>query len=112
MNRYKLSKAGVSANEGIARFGGNAEAYETVLGKFPTDPNFAGLCEAVERRDAKAAFAFAHALKGVVGNLSMKRLYDDLIPLVEDLRGERLERATELLCVVKQDYEEVIAAIG
>ncbi len=112
MNRYKLSKAGISANEGIARFGGNAEIYEKFLTKFPTDPNFAGMCESIEQQDVKAAFAFAHALKGVAGNLSMNRLYDDLFPLVEELRSDRLEKAEKLLCAVKQDYKEVIDAIG
>lgn len=111
MNRYKLSKAGISANEGIARFGGNAEAYETLLNKFPADHNFPELCAAVERRDAEAAFAYAHALKGVIGNLSMKRLYDDLLPLVEELRSGRLENADGLLQAVKRDYDEAVAAL-
>lgn len=112
MNRYTLSKAGISAREGIARYNGNAAAYEEILKKFPTDPNFAGMCEAIEQRNVQTAFEFAHALKGVVGNLSMNRLFDDLFPLVEELRSGRLEKAAELLGAVKQDYEEAVAAIG
>lgn len=112
MNRYKLSKAGIRVSEGIARLGGDAEAYGLFLEKFPKDTSFQSLCDAVERRDAKAAFAAAHALKGEVGNLSMVRLYDDLAPLVEELRVGSLERADELLSTVRRDYSDVVAAIG
>lgn len=111
MNRYKLSKAGINANEGIARLGGDIQIYEYLLNKFPSDPNYSGMCDAIEKQNVKDAFACAHALKGVVGNLSMSRLYNDLIPLVEELRGSRLEKTSELLCAVKRDYEDVIAAI-
>lgn len=112
MNRYKLSKAGINASEGIARFGGNPEAYEKFLNRFPDEPHFQQLCTAIQQHETQAAFMAAHSLKGEVGNLSMNRLYEDLCPLVEELRAGSLETAAELLPPVLRDYEEILAALS
>ena len=112
MNRYRLSKAGVSVGEGIRRFGGNAEKYEQLLARFQEDGHFEAMCEAIARGDAGAAFAAAHALKGVTGNLSMNRLYQDLFPLVEALRAGSLADAEALLAPARQDYAELAAALN
>lgn len=111
MNRYKLSKAGISANEGIKRFGGNAEKYEELLNQFPDDIHFKAMCDAIAEKNVQKAFNEAHALKGISGNLSMKRFYEDLFPLVEELRGGSLENADTLLQKVKQDYDDALAAL-
>ncbi len=112
MNRYKLSKAGINANEGMARFGGNVESYEKFLNRFPNEPHFHQMCEAIEKRELRSAFVAAHSLKGEVGNLSMNRLYEDLCPLVELLRGGSFEKAEELLEPVVKDYKEILAALS
>lgn len=111
MNRYRLSKAGISANAGIERFYGDRELYECSLNKFPKDPHYEMMIKAIGEKDVKAAFAAAHALKGLAGNLSMVRLYDHICPLVELLRGGTLEGADELLPAVVSDYEALTAAL-
>ncbi len=111
MNRYKLSKAGISVSEGVRRFGGNVERYETLLKKFPTDTHFQAMCSSIKAGNAKEAFAAAHALKGAVGNLSMNRLFVDIQPLVEALRVGDVANAEKLLPVVAEDYNEVIVAL-
>ncbi|MDD3336088.1 MAG: Hpt domain-containing protein [Eubacteriales bacterium] len=111
MNRYKLFKAGIDTNEGIKRFNGKTELYEKYLMKFPEDPHFTLMCEAIENGDVKAAFAASHALKGVAGNLSMNSLYQDIIPLVEELRADSLAKAEELLVPVERDYQAVLEAL-
>lgn len=112
MKRYQLSKAGVSATEGIERFNGDKEMYEEVLTNFVNDTSFAQLCEAVENKDVDAAFKAAHSLKGVAGNLSMNRLFDDIYPMVEILRAGSLEQVEDYMVTVKKDYEDVIQAIS
>lgn len=112
MNRYKLSKAGVSANEGIKRFSGNTEKYEELLCQFPEDTHYKAMCSAIENGNAEAAFNAAHALKGMAGNLSMNRLYEDICPLVEVLRSGSLLKADELLKAIQEDYYEIIMALG
>lgn len=111
MKRYQLSKAGVSATEGIARFNGDKELYEETLKKFPNDDNYSKMCDAIEADDVTAAFRAAHSLKGVAGNLSMNRLFEDIVPMVEILRAGSMEQVEMHLEKVKQDYQEVIDAI-
>lgn len=111
MNRYKLSKVGINANEGISRFGGNGEIYEKFLNKFPEDENFANMCKAIESMNVTEAFSYAHALKGVVGNLSMTRMYDHLCLLVEELRKGSLVQADLLLKPVIEDYTDIIQVL-
>ena len=111
MNRYKLSKAGINANEGIARFSGRAELYEKFLYQFPQDENFSLLCAAIRQQDVKAAFIAAHSLKGIAGNLSLTKLYEDLCPLVEQLRAGSLSGAEALLQSVRCDYEALLSVL-
>ena len=112
MNRYKLSKAGINTSEGIARLGGSAEAYERLLSRFPDEPHFRRMRDAVRRRDAASAYEAAHALKGAVGNLSMYRLYSSLCPLVDELRKGSLKDADALMERIEGDYNEVVAALA
>ena len=43
--------------------------------KYPANPSFDELCEAVDRSDWESAFRAAHTLKGVSGNLAMTELF-------------------------------------
>ncbi|MDD3369622.1 MAG: Hpt domain-containing protein [Lachnospiraceae bacterium] len=112
MNRYKLTKAGIDVNEGIRRFNNNKEMYEKFLMTFPQDPLYARLDKAIKDQDVKEAFQAAHALKGVSGNLSLIELHQQLIPLVEELRNDSLEKAPELFVSVSESYTKVIAELN
>lgn len=85
--------------------------YERILGHFPEDASYRELCSAIEAGDARRAFAAAHALKGVSGNLSMTRLYEDLLPLVEQLRQGSLDGVGPMMESVTKDYEDILAAL-
>ena len=97
MNRYVLVKAGIDYNGGMQRFR-KKELYEKFLLSFPQDENF---------RKLEQAFHYAHAFKGIVGNLSIQKLMDAVVPLVEELRGGSMEHADELFAVVREDYEQI-----
>lgn len=112
MNRYRLSKAGISVKEGAERFNDNLEVYEKCLYEFPNDEHYNELFEALKDEDAQRAFAAAHALKGVAGNLSLTRLYTDIVPLVEVLRAGTVEGADALLEPVAADYKEIIEILA
>ena len=112
MKRYQLSKAGVSASEAIERFNGDKKLYEEMLLSFPQDQQYGNLCEALNTRDIKAAFVAAHSLKGLAGNLSMNRLFEDISPLVEVLRNNSWDNADEYMTKVHQDYQDIIRAIN
>ena len=51
--------------------------------KYPANPSFDELCEAVDRSDWESAFRAAHTLKGVAQNLGFDRLYAVSVPLTE-----------------------------
>lgn len=112
MNRYKLSKAGVDPNDALKRFNNNVELYETLLNSFIYDKNYMDMCRAITDGDVQGAFLYAHALKGLAGNLSFTRIFDDLTPIVELLRSGSLENAEDLLIPVIDDYEAVYNAIS
>lgn len=111
MNRYKLTKAGIDANEGIRRFNNNKEMYEKFLMNFPKDEHYNQMIQAIEEKNVEAAFQAAHALKGVSGNLSLIKLHQDIIPLVEELRNGSMEHTDEYLAPVKESYRIVTEAL-
>ena len=111
MNRYTLVKAGIDFNQGLRRFNQNKEMYESFLSHFLRDKNFSNLSAALEQGDAQTAFQCAHALKGIAGNLSMEKLHEALLPLVEELRTGSLEQVPTLFPPVQESYallEEVL----
>lgn len=111
MNRYKLSKAGIDVNEGAKRFRDNLVIYQKFLFTFPEDENYGKMMEAIEQKDAKSAFAYAHALKGVTGNLSINDLYHSLLPMVEELRAGSMDKIEEFLPEIRENYDRAATEI-
>lgn len=111
MNQKMLSDAGINYVEGLNRFCGKAAMYEKYLSRFPEDPNFSDMLLALKQEKYKDAFLYAHTLKGVAGNLSLYRLYEDVVPLVEALREGQLSGIDELTERARQSYLLAIAAI-
>ena len=82
--------------------------------RFPQDPTFSSLCQAMRAGDREAAFRCAHTLKGVCANLGLDRLLNSCGRLTEVLRAEAEEipgDAALLLEDVRQDYELTVRAI-
>lgn len=92
-----LSDCGFDLEEARGRFLNNDALLEKFLKKFVNDDSSYGdLRAAMEQGDAAAAFAAAHTLKGVSGNLALHGLYERTCKLVETLRGkEDMAAATE-----------------
>lgn len=111
MNKEVLTAAGVDYEDALARFLNNAALYERFLLKFPEDPSFPGLVEALAQGDTDAAFRCGHTLKGVVANLSLQSLFTAVTPLVEALRREDLDAARQQLPAVEASYTTLCAAI-
>ena len=111
MNRYILAEAGIQVKEGIERFSGNRMLYQKYLYQFPEENYNEKLRKAIEK-ESPEAFEIAHILKGVSGNLSLNRLFEAIVPLVEALRREPdFEKARELLQETERVYEETVQAI-
>jgi len=77
------------------------------LRMFMQDKSYVTLLDAMEQEDVKAAFAAAHTLKGVVGNMSFTALSEASINITEALRSEDMDSAKVLLPKVVEEYEKV-----
>ncbi len=77
---------GVDAADGLARVAGNARLFRSLLEQFASKQAGAAgeIAGALERGDRKAAERVAHTVKGVAGNLGIRRI---------QASAEKLERA-------------------
>ena len=82
-----LKEYGADVDAGVARCMGMQDFYLRLVKMELEDESFSLLREAMERKDAKAAFDAVHALKGAVGNLSLTPLYEALCEMTELLRA-------------------------
>ena len=82
-----LKEYGADTEEALARCMNNADFYVMLVGKSLDDANFGKLREAIDAKDYEGAFSAAHALKGVVTNLSLTPLAKPVIEITESLRA-------------------------
>ena len=89
------------------------QLVEKFARKFPEDPSYAELIDAVVAGDRDTAFRAAHTLKGVAANLSFSRLCASARQLTELLRPTDTipPEASSLLEAVTRDYEATVSAI-
>lgn len=98
-----LQLPSVDVEGSLRRFGQNAGMYERFLLRFLEDPNFKAIGAALNAEDWEAMLSAAHTLKGVAGNLGMRRLFDACGQTVRHLRAN--DRAS-----AKASYAELEAA--
>ena len=77
---------GADYNSTMARFMGNEAMYLKFLDMLFKDDNLEKLGTALEQQDYEAAFAAAHTLKGVVGNMGLTPHFNAFCAIVEPLR--------------------------
>lgn len=112
----------MTINECYEALGGN---YDDVLGrlrserlitkfvlKFVDDGSYELLLDSLEKGNIDEAFRAAHTIKGMCQNLSFDKLAHSSSELTEALRGGNMDKAKELLPVVKNDYSQTIKAIN
>ena len=107
MNIETLKNFGADTDEGLARCFGMEDFYLKLVATVPDEGNFDRLAEAIRANDLDTAFECAHALKGVLGNLSLTPIYTPVSEMTEQLRAhvqadysaglEEIERQRELL---------------
>ena len=83
----KLNAFGANTTEGLERCCGNQALYLRLVNMVPSEKNFEGLKTALEAGDLDSAFQSAHALKGVLGNLSLTPMYKKSVEITELLRS-------------------------
>lgn len=93
----KLNDFGANTEEGLGRCYGNEALYLRLVGMIPAEASFDKLQSAIESNDLDAAFEAAHALKGVLGNLSLTPMYQVSVEITELLRARTVMDYTPLL---------------
>jgi HPt (histidine-containing phosphotransfer) domain-containing protein len=88
MTLEDLKAYGANTEEGLARCLNNEAFYLRMVNLALADKNFDGLKQAMDAGDARAAFEAAHALKGVLGNLSLTDMFDKCSEITELLRAK------------------------
>ena len=97
MSLEKLRAYGANVDEGLARCMNNESFYLRMVRMALDDGSFGRLEQAVQARDKKAAFEAAHAMKGVMGNLSLTPLFRPVSEMTERLRaGEDADYQSDL----------------
>ena len=100
---------GANVDEGLSRCMGNADFYLRLVGSLKNEQGFDNLKAAIEAGQLHEAFEAAHALKGVLGNLSLTPLYEPVSEITELLRAETQMDYTELLARIMQERERFLA---
>ncbi|MDE7326553.1 MAG: Hpt domain-containing protein [Lachnospiraceae bacterium] len=108
----ELVDAGIDMEEASERFMGNMDMVVKFLKKFPADPNYGLLEEALKNREAKKALSASHILKGVCGNLSMNVMHNLFSEQVEHIRANNWEAVLNVMGDIRTEYEKVNAALA
>ena len=82
-----LKAFGANTQEGLGRCMNNEAFYFRLIGMAVKDANFEKLDSALAGKDLDGAFEAAHALKGVLGNLSLTPLFTTANEMCELLRS-------------------------
>lgn len=93
----KLDSFGADTAEGLARCCGMESLYLKLVQMVPDESNFDKLETSLANNDLDAAFEAAHALKGVLGNLSLTRMVEKTSQITELLRARTQMDYTPLL---------------
>lgn len=103
-----LKELGVNTDEGLGRCLNNEAFYLRLVGMAVSDEHFGQLRESVEAGDLNAAFEHAHALKGVLANVSLTNVLEPIKDITEELRArtekdysDELDKIDEELAKVK-----------
>ncbi len=82
-----LKAFGADTDEGLTRCYGNESLYLRLVNMIPAETNFDVLQQAINDNDLDKAFEASHALKGVLGNLSLTPMYEKCSEITELLRA-------------------------
>ena len=107
-----LKALGADTADGLARCMNNEEFYIRLVKMAVDDDGFEKLEEAVKAGDLDEGFERAHALKGVLGNVSLTNLYEPVAEMTEELRaGNDIDYAPYLEKIAAElaKYRELVS---
>lgn len=107
----QLTAYGADVKTGVDRCMGNQSFYLRMVGMLREDNNLEMLRAALGKNDLKAAFEAAHALKGVLANLSLTPALKPVSEITELLRIPVEMDYQPLLAEVEREMEKLCAIL-
>lgn len=104
-----LRSAGADVNSGISRCMGNEDFYIRLVNMALADDGYSALREAVEAHDLEKGFECAHALKGMLSNVSLTNVLDPVLEMTEALRAKEDRDYSALLDKMDEEVERLRA---
>ena len=104
-----LREYGANVDEGLSRCLNNEEFYLKLVESMRDEDKFDALERAIEDGRLDDAFEAAHALKGVLGNLSITPLYEPVAEITELLRTRTEMDYSELMGKISSQHERFLA---
>ena len=104
-----LTAYGANVQDGLQRCMGMEDFYIRLVESVKGETGFDSLRAALEAGDFEAAFSSAHALKGILANLSLTPMLEPVSELTELLRPHEPIAYEELLGQVMDAHERFMA---
>lgn len=105
-----LCELGANWDEAMDRMAGNSDFYVHLVGMYSQNNHMTSLKKALSENDVDEAFAHAHNLKGVSGNLSFSEFFNASIAVTEALREKDIEAAKQLLPALEETEQKARTA--
>lgn len=83
----------VDVDTGLGRVRGNKKLYRKMLNMFTESAEIERFEQAIADGDMEQAGQYAHAIKGMTGNLSLTALFDSSTNLMDQLRNGAYEQS-------------------
>ncbi|MDD3252438.1 MAG: Hpt domain-containing protein [Lachnospiraceae bacterium] len=107
----QLKQAGCDIDGALERFLQDEEFYLECYEQVMADENFEGLGDALKAHNVEQAFDCAHALKGVIANMGLTPVFNQLAKIVEPLRAgkdEGLLEPYQKLLDIREEFRKLI----
>lgn len=106
--KERLARCGVPVAETLSRFCGNEELYFRFLRRFPEDPSYGMMEQALKQANYDDAATACHTLKGVSGNLGLVPLYEACIACMPCLRQASADGLDTPLAALHAAYADAV----
>ena len=104
-----LKAIGADTDSGLTRCLNKEAFYLRLVGMAASDEHFGQLRESIENDDLDAAFEHAHALKGVLANVSLTNILTPIQEITEDLRAQTEIDYSDMLDKIDEELGKVKA---
>ncbi|MBQ8698111.1 MAG: Hpt domain-containing protein [Schwartzia sp.] len=105
----KMQELGIDPKEGLTRCMNNEVFFFKMIAMAVANEYFDTLGYSLEKKDFDSAFEAAHALKGVIGNLALKPIYDPLAEMTELLRAKKDADYVSMYRPIKEIRDQLLA---